>query len=520
MTGLVCVWRAVVQARPALPTEKKPSVWTKLKSMKESILKIKQAAAEGAQKEVKSEAGTEGGASSEGGAEEGKFTLASSAEEMVAGLLRKASAAVGRAFSRSSSAASNEKGDSERDLDNPVAPSAGHAPAEGAARGVDSAGPDAPDAPSVGDATTGRGAPDDSRAAQSQVQLGLEARELHASQVLQRSFRCHVARTIYEDERYTQLIHPANVVVGSVRAFFARRVMNYRRNVFPSVVMLKRNWRVTQARRRLQRMKYAQQHPISYKLICKNIVKIFVEERFEPTCSFITQNWASCVLGRAVLCYRARKEFWSRFHLIDKLENDIGLEMTAPVLIHAMATSLKWAEKNTAAARLQSCLRRPDAQSYFLELRDYSDFIVENAIMIQCAFRCYKAREKVLMWDTPKCQNAALMLQCAYRCYLDRQKRRERFREWEFDTLNAIIIQTQCRVWIAKQRFFMRELDVQWPPTWEISSNAARKVQRVFRGHSARDNLRCYILSKFMLGRADLEVRQQTSATRYVACQN
>ena len=74
---------------------------------------------------------------------------------------------------------------------------------------------------------------------QQEVQQLLEARQENASQVLQRSYRSHVARSIYKDERFVQLESPANIIVGAAKGFLARRAMNYNRRVWPLVTILK-----------------------------------------------------------------------------------------------------------------------------------------------------------------------------------------------------------------------------------------------------------------------------------------
>lgn len=351
-------------------------------------------------------------------------------------------------------------------------------------------------------------------ATQSEVQKKLDAREDHASQVLQRSLKCHLARTIHKDEHFVQLEYPSRIIVGSVRTYLARRIMNYKRHVWPGVVVLKNNWRVPLARRKLQRMKYAKEFPRSYKMIAKQILKNILDEQFEPSVAKITNVWAADNIGRAWRCNRARRDFWERFDVIDELENDIGEEMTVPLLVGAMAESLKWAEKNAGAATIQSRIRVPDAITYRQEMQDYDDYVTESAVMIQCAFRSYKARFRLDTWDTPVQQANALTLQLAYRCYLHRDKYKERYREWELHSENALTIQTQCRVWLAKQRFFTRELDLLWPPAFDISSKAALTLQRVYRGHEARDSLRSYVLMQFFLSHAELEVKQRTSADR------
>ena len=347
---------------------------------------------------------------------------------------------------------------------------------------------------------------------QQEIQLKLEAREERAAQVVQRGFRCHTARTVYQDEHFVQREYPATVIVNSVKMHLARRVLRYKQKAFPSVVMLKNNWRAPLARRKVERMKLAKKQPKVLKAVCKHVLSKLMDEWFEPACFKITNDWASDTIGRAYRCNLARKVFWARFDLIDQLENDIGLEMTAPLLIQSMADSLKWAEVNAAAAKLQSCLRVADAIDYRNDLQDYDDYVSESATMIQCAVRCWRAREKVLMWDTPKCNDAALVLQMAYRCGKDKEKFRERKIEWEHESENAVTIQTQCRIWLAKQRFFTRELDVEWPPTYAISSKAALTLQRVFRGHEARDSLRAYVLSKFILMSTEQEVRIRAGA--------
>ena len=347
---------------------------------------------------------------------------------------------------------------------------------------------------------------------QSELERRLELKEDQASHVLSRSWKTHVARTIHQDERYMQLEWPASVIVKSCKNFLARRIMDYKGRAHALAQVLKRNWRIPLAKRRLQRMKFAKQHTRTYKLLAKKILQNLLDEHFESACFKITNNWAADVLGRAFRCNRARKEFWARFDQIDELEIDIGLNMTLPLLIETMAAAFVWAEKNAAAARLQSCIRIPDAMIHCADLKEYDDFVSESAIMIQCAFRSYRAREKVLIFDTPKCHDASLVIQMAYRSYMHRDKHKERVREWEIETENAIIIQTQCRIWLAKQLFFTRELDVDWPPTYAISSSAALKVQRVFRGHFARDNLRSYVLSKFILMHTELEVSKRMSA--------
>ena len=349
-------------------------------------------------------------------------------------------------------------------------------------------------------------------ATQSEVQQKLDAREDHASQVLQRSLKCHLARTIYKDERFVQLEYPSSIIVGSVRMYLARKIMNYKKHLWPGVVVLKSNWRVPLARRRFQRMKYAKNFPRSFTMITKQILQKILDEQFKPTVVKITNDWAANNIGRAWRCNRARKVFWERFDLIDGLENDIGEEMTVLLLVGAMAESFKWAEKNAAAATIQSCIRVQDAIIYRQEMQDYDDYVTESAVMIQCAFRSYKARFRLDTWDTPVQQANALTLQLAYRCYMHRDKYKERHREWEWHCENALIIQTQCRVWIAKQRFFTRELDLLWPPTFDASSTAALTLQRVYRGHEARDNLRSYVLTQFILSHAELEVKQRTSA--------
>jgi hypothetical protein len=349
---------------------------------------------------------------------------------------------------------------------------------------------------------------------QMEVALHLEAREEKGSRILQRSYRSHVARTIYKNERFVQLESPANIIVGAAKFFLARRAIDYYRRGWALVRILKNNWRAPLARRKLQRMKFAKQHTKVYKIMAREILKRLLDETLQPTCIKVTRDWAADVIGRSFRCNRARLIFWTRFDQIDNLENDIGLDMTAPILIQSMAASFRFSEKNAAAAKLQSCIRVPDAQMYRDNLKEYDDFINESAIMIQCAFRSYLAREKVLMWDTPKCNDAALMLQLAFRCMREREKFRERRREWEIQTVNAIIIQTQCRVYLALRRFWTRELDVEWPPSFAINSVAALKVQRVFRGHGARIALRTYVLSKFVMMQIELEVKQQTSARK------
>jgi len=349
---------------------------------------------------------------------------------------------------------------------------------------------------------------------QMEVALHLEAREEKGSRILQRSYRSHVARTIYKNERFVQLESPANIIVGAANFFLARRAIDYYRRGWALVRILKNNWRAPLARRKLQRMKFAKQHTKVYKIMAREILKRLLDETLQPTCIKVTRDWAADVIGRSFRCNRARLIFWTRFDQIDNLENDIGLDMTAPILIQSMAASFRFSEKNAAAAKLQSCIRVPDAQMYRDNLKEYDDFINESAIMIQCAFRSYLAREKVLMWDTPKCNDAALMLQLAFRCMREREKFRERRREWEIQTVNAIIIQTQCRVYLALRRFWTRELDVEWPPSFAINSVAALKVQRVFRGHGARIALRTYVLSKFVMMQIELEVKQQTSARK------
>lgn len=347
---------------------------------------------------------------------------------------------------------------------------------------------------------------------QQEVQSKLEAREEWASQVVQRGFRCHTARTVYQDEHFVQREYPATIIVNSVKMHLARRMLRYKQKVFPSVVMLKNNWRAPLARRRVERMKLERKQPKVLKAMCKHVLRKLMDEWFEPACFKITNDWASDTIGRAYRCNLARKGFWARFDLIDQLDNDIGLEMTAPLLIQSMADSLKWAEVNEAAAKLQSCLRIADAIDYRNDLQDYDDYVSESATMIQCAVRCWRAREKVLMWDTPKCNDAALVLQMAYRCGKDKEKIRERKIEWVHESENAVTIQMQCRMWLAKQRFFTRELDVEWPPTYAISSKAALTLQRVFRGHEARDSLRAYVLSKFILMSTEQEVRIRAGA--------
>jgi len=347
-----------------------------------------------------------------------------------------------------------------------------------------------------------------------EVALYLEAREEKASRILQRNYRSHVARTIYKGERFVQLESPANIIVGAAKMFLARRSINYYRRAWALVRILENNWRAPLARRKLQRMKFSKQHTKMYKIVAREILNRLLAETFQPTCIKVTRDWAADVIGRSFRCNRARLIFWTRFDQIDQLENDIGLDMTAPILIQSMAASFRWSEKNSAAAKLQSCIRVQDARIYRDNLKEYDDFINESAIMIQCAFRSYLAREKVLMWDTPKCNDAALMLQLAFRCMRERGNFRERRREWEFQTLNAIIIQTQCRVHLALRRFWTRELDVEWPPSFAISSGAALKVQRVFRGHGARIALRTYVLSNFVMMQIELEVKQRTSARK------
>ena len=55
---------------------------------------------------------------------------------------------------------------------------------------------------------------------QMEVALHLEAREEKGSRILQRSYRSHVARTIYKNERFVQLESPANIIVGAANFFF------------------------------------------------------------------------------------------------------------------------------------------------------------------------------------------------------------------------------------------------------------------------------------------------------------
>ena len=349
---------------------------------------------------------------------------------------------------------------------------------------------------------------------QQEVQIRLILRQEHAAQVLQRSFRCHCARTVYKAERYDQLEWPANLIVGNVKIFIARRLVRHYKRIFPSVVLLKSNMRCMIARRRLQLLEFMKFHPRLYKKISGEITQTLIAEIFEPTCVKITTSWASNVLGHSCRCHLARREFWKRFDLIEKLEKDIAYEMTAPVLIRGMAASLVCAEKNAAVATLQSYLRVPKAQIHRMEMKEYDDFVYECATMIQCAFRCFRAQNKVLMWDTPKCHSAALVLQLAYRCCLDREKLRERKAEFEQQTEASIQIQTVSRVWLAKRRYATRELDVEWPPTFAISSHAALTLQRVYRGHEARDVLRSYLFSTFILMNSELEVIRRAAASK------
>ena len=358
--------------------------------------------------------------------------------------------------------------------------------------------------------------------AQTSIALKFELWQVHAAHVLQRSVRCHASRKTYKEERFVQLEHPANIIVGGVRNYRARRLLNYYKRVLPSVFRLKSAWRLMQCRRRLQLFKFVESHPEAYRPVSKSLLDAILYEHFETVAQKVTNDWAAKVLCRSFRCHQARHQFWTRFDIMDELEDGIGLEMTAPILIQSFAVSIKWAEVNAAAARIQSCIRVPEAVIYRQDLQDYDNYIKESATILQCAWRCFWARERLLMWDTPKCHAAALRVQLAYRCCLDREKLMTRQEEFRIETENSIIIQTVARVWIAKRRFATRSLDVEWPTaslrnpdgSYALSMRAALTVQRVFKGHDARHRLRCYILSAFILTNVEVEVETRTASTR------
>ncbi|KAJ1469549.1 hypothetical protein T484DRAFT_1851308, partial [Baffinella frigidus] len=115
-------------------------------------------------------------------------------------------------------------------------------------------------------------------------------------------------------------------------------------------------------------------------------------------------------------------------------------------------------------------------------------------------YRGYLAKVRVWYdYNTPKQQACALKLQKCYRGMLGRDIARWRREERDEEIVSVTFIQGNMRMWLARRAVEMRRLDLSWPPGFTTCTSAVQVLQRVFRGHEARDVIRCIFLTRAVM---------------------
>lgn len=155
--------------------------------------------------------------------------------------------------------------------------------------------------------------------------------------------------------------------------------------------------------------------------------------------------------------------------------------------------------RRAAAVVLQGFARGPGARRAREEL--HKQFVIETrfAITMQRMARGNQARQRVLLWYTPKHERIATMLQANWRMRTARYAVADEKILFGIKNVRIVTVQNAIRGHHARHVMHTARLDRDWPPSYVECCKTASTLARVQRGHAARAMVRNALFARFVV---------------------